>query len=120
MRKIALILAVVMLMTALATPALAAQPRAVTIIPELDFDGYTATCSVRIAGNSTSDKMVAAIRLWRGNNLLAATWTATGNGYIFFSRQTTVIKGQTYRLTVDLTINGEACSQVYVTGTCPN
>ena len=117
MRKISLLLAVVMLVTALAAPAMAVEPRIVTIIPELTFDGNIATCNVSMVANTTSDELEATVRLYRGTTLVA-TWYAEGNGYIFFSKTKPVIQGYTYKLTVDLTINGEACSQVYATGTC--
>lgn len=117
MRKMSLILVVAMLFSILALPAAAAEPRAVTIVPDLSFDGTTANCVVHIMGNSTNEEMDATIRLYRGSTLIA-TWYAEGNGYIFFEKTKTVTKGYTYKLTVDLTIDGEACTPVYVTGNC--
>lgn len=119
MRKLALALAIVMLMSTLAVSASAAsvEPRAITIIPGITFDGTTANCEVAIAGNYTTDEMVATIRLYRGNTIIAS-WRAEGDGHIFFTRTKEVTKGYTYRLVVSLTVNGQACSPVYVTGDC--
>lgn len=117
MRKMSFILVVAMLFSILAMPAAAAEPRLVSIIPDLSFDGTTANCVVRIMGNSTNEEMNATIRLYRGS-ICIATWYAQGNGYIFFSKTKAVTAGYTYKLTVDLTIDGVACTPVYVTGNC--
>lgn len=108
MRKMSLILAVVLLLTTLAVPALAAQPRAITIMPSITVNGTTATCDVRCVAERTSDELVATIRLYRGSTLIA-TWVEEANGYIFFNKTKTVTSGYTYTLTVDLTVNGDPC-----------
>lgn len=117
MRKVSLVLAMVLLLSVLAVPSMAAEPRIVTIVPGISFEGTTATCTVRAVGNNLTDEMEATIRLYRGSTLIA-TWYAEGNGYIFFSKEKVVTKGYNYKLTVDLTINGEACSQVYEEAYC--
>lgn len=116
MRKTALVLAIVMLLTALAAPVMAAEARITSIAPEITFDGTTANCSVIIGGNNTSEKLEATMKLYRGSTLIA-TWTAEGNGYIIWSATKTVTRGYTYKLTVTLTVDGVACSPVYVTNT---
>lgn len=117
MRKVSLVLAMVLLLSMLAVPTMAAEPRIVTIIPSIAFEGTTAKCGVSMVGNMATDELEATIRLYRGNTLIA-TWYAEGNGYIFFSKEKVVTKGYNYKLTVDLTINGEACSQVYEEAYC--
>ena len=111
MRKMSLILAVVLLVTTLAVPAMAAQPRAITILPTITVNGTTATCDVSCVGERTSDELVATMRLYRGSTLIA-TWVERGNGYIFFTETKTVTSGYTYTLTVDLVINGKTCPTV--------
>ena len=83
----------------------------------MTFNGTTATCTVAMGANGTYDFLVAYIKLWHGNDIVAS-WSRSGNGYIFFSEPATVVKGYSYKLTVDLVVNGSPCSQVYVTGTC--
>lgn len=117
MRKVSLVLAIVLIFTCIAVPVSAATPRAVTIVPGISFNGTTALCEVRIVGNQITDDLDATIRLYRGN-VLVTSWTTEGTGYLVFSKTATVLRGYTYKLTVDLTINGEACSTVYTTGTC--
>ena len=117
MRQTAMILAIAILVVSLAAPAMAVEPRAVTIIPDLTFDGTTATCAVSMSANTMSDYLVAYVKLWHGTNIVAS-WSRSGNGYIFFTETAEVVKGYTYRLTVDLVVNGSPCSQVGETGTC--
>ena len=108
MRKMSLILAVVLLVTTLAVPAMAAQPRAVSVIPSITVEGNTATCYVSCVGERTSDELVATMRLYRGSTLIDS-WVESGNGYVFSTETRTVTSGYTYTLTVDLVINGNAC-----------
>ena len=108
MRKLALVLAVVMLMTALAVPALAVQSRAITILPEITVNGTSVQCNVRCVGNTMSEKLEATIKLYRGNDCIE-TWEREANGYIFFSETVNVSASGTYTLTVDLTVNGNPC-----------
>lgn len=108
MRKMSLILAVVLLLTTLASPVLAAQPRAITIVPSITVNGTTATCNVSCVAERTTDLLVAYIRLYRGSTLIA-TWRVQEEGYIFFSETKSVTSGYKYTLTVDLTVNGNPC-----------
>ena len=112
-----LVLAIVMLVMAFAVPAEAADARVSTIVPSLSFSGTTATCSLRVTGESTSEHIEATIKLYLGN-IPVATWTAEGDGYLFFSKTTGVNKGYTYTMKVQLTIDGEECYVSDVSGTC--
>lgn len=119
MRKtIACVLAIVLIVTSLAVPAIAAEPRASTAAPSLSFDGTTAICAFRAVGDLLTDELEATISLYRGNTRIAY-WTAEGDGYIFFSQTKTVTSGYTYTMKVSLTINGEALPVPDVSGTCP-
>ena len=117
MRKIALILAVVLVMSSLMVPAMAAEPKMVTVVPGLTFNGTTATCELRAVGNYLTDDLVATIRLYRGSTLIA-TWNTEADGYLFFSDTKTVTKGYSYTLKVDLTINGVDFPVADTTKTC--
>ena len=102
MRKIALLLALVMLVS-MPLSAQAVTPRTLSIHPGITYNGNVATCTARIVGNSTSEHLEATIKLWRGNSCIK-TWEASGNGYIFFSETANATKGQTYTLSVDLSV----------------
>ena len=106
MRKIALLLALVILVS---TPlsAQAVTPRTLSIRPGISYEGNIATCTARIVGNSTSEYLKATIKFWHGNTCIK-TWQETGYGYIFFSGTAAATKGNSYTLTVDLTVNGVA------------
>lgn len=108
MRKMAFVLAVVLLVTTLSVPALAAQPRAITVVPSITVNGTSAKCDVTCSANYITDELVAIIRLYRGSTLIA-TWREQGEGYIIFSETKSVTSGYKYTLTVDLTVNGNPC-----------
>lgn len=112
MRKIALLLALVMLVS-MPLSVHAATPRALTIRPGISYNGNIATCTARIVGNSTSDYLEATIKLWHNNSCIE-TWEETGNGYIFFSETATITSGDTHTLTVDLWVNGVAQDRVSI------
>lgn len=116
MRKKALVLVFVLLLSmALPMSVAAAQPRTISIIPELTIEGTTATCNVAATANNTSEHLRATIKLWREGTCIS-TWIAEGDGYIFFSKMYPVIPGgYTFKLTVDLTVDGVPFPQAYVT-----
>lgn len=106
----ALMVGVFALPASAAEVAAAADPRAITVIPDLSIDGNLATCEFTAVGNSSSDYLVATIELCKGN-LPIVTWGAVGYGHIFFSQPATIVPGYTYTLKVTLTVNG---TSVYV------
>lgn len=107
MRKTILVLLVIAMLTSILTvSASAAEPRMVTAVNTLNIEGTTATCSLRATGNNTSEYMVANIYLYRDNTCIQR-WTKYGYGYILCSLDKTITLGHTYRMSVDLTVNGE-------------
>lgn len=113
MRKIALLLALVILVS-MPLSAQAVTPRTLSIHPGISYNGNVASCSARIVGNSTSEYLEATIKLWRGNTCIK-TWEETGNGYIFFFETTKVIPELAHTLTVDLKVNGVVQDRVSIT-----
>ena len=110
---------VMVLVLALSLAAQAAGPmRTPSAKPNLTFSGTTAMCSATVNGDKATDRIAAAMRLWKGNTCLE-TWIKRGTGTVKFSETTTVSRGATYKLTVDYTVNDVAQSQKSVTRTCP-
>lgn len=101
----------------LSTPVFAASPRIITIRPAISFSGTTANCRVTVSGNHGTDQIEAVVILWDGNDVVD-DWYPTGTGSLLFSDTTTVTKGKTYELTVDVTINGVDYQRVSIEGTC--
>ena len=101
----------------LSTPAFAASPRIITIRPAISFSGTTANCRVTVSGNHGTDQIEAVVILWDGSKVVE-DWYPTGTGSLLFSNTTTVTKGKTYELTVDVTINGLEYDTVSISGTC--
>lgn len=108
-----------LLLMALLIPvsAQAASPRAPKVMPYIDFDGTTATCSVSVIGDNTKDSIFLTAKLYKGSSCIA-TWTASGSGHLNFSKTKSVQKGKTYKLTADVTINEKALATASTSGTC--
>lgn len=104
MRKTAILLALVLLVSA-PLSVQAATPRTISVTPNISYSGNTATCTTRIFGNSSSDYLEATIKFWRGNSCIE-TWEETGYGYISFTGTAPATRGNTYKLTVDFSVNG--------------
>lgn len=104
MRKTAMILAVVMVLTMLAVPVMAEDQRMAYVIPSLTFQGNNALCEAQVSGNAISDTITATVKLYRAQTCIA-TWTVTGTGDLLFQETKRVAKGYTYTLTIDVTIN---------------
>lgn len=116
MKKIALLLAIVILVS-VPLNVHAVTPRTLCLTPELTFDGTTANCVVKVAGDHITDELDLTVKLWKGSYNFK-TWNVSGNGYIFFDETTTVWKGYTYVMTIDLTYNGVEKPRVSVVNTC--
>lgn len=109
-RSTALLIAIVIVMSVAATPAMAVEPRLLSVYPSLNYTNSTANCGLTVIGNTGNEYLVATIRLWKVSNgtSLVATWYASGTGGISFSQTQEITKGQTYRLDVELMVNGSS------------
>lgn len=82
----------------------------------LDFNGTTATCSVRISAPGKTIK--ATMQLWQGNTLVDS-WSGSGTSTLRLSETHSVTKGKTYTVRVTCTVNGSSYAVNPVTKTCP-
>ena len=114
MKKPALLVALVLL---LSVPATANSSRISSVMPSLSFSGTTANCECWIIEDSQYSYIVVTMKLMSGNTCLK-TWSKAGAGSVTMSETTTVTKGQTYTLTVDVMVNGTSRPQYSVTKTC--
>ncbi len=94
----------------------AAVTRAVVPKTSLEFNGTTATCSVRIAEAEKS--IGVTMELWCGSAPVVI-WTGRDTNRLDMTKTHTVRSGQTYTLKVFCTINGETTKLPPVTKTCP-
>lgn len=115
MRKIALLLVIVLVMSI----PLSVQATTVRteIVPNLSFTGTTAKCTVYAAANSTSDYVVVQLKLFQGNRLIKQ-WAKSSNRSVEISETYTVTKGLTYTLTAEVMINGSSYPTRSVSKTC--
>lgn len=100
----------------LAVPVNAVFERTIDVVPDIEFDGTSAMCTVRIMGDRTTDKITATMKLWQGNTLIN-DWSASGSGILKIDETATVKTNKTYKLTVEYTINGEEQTPISITRT---
>lgn len=116
MRKTA-ILGALLIVLALPAIAYAATPKIIQIFPSLSFSGTTAKCAVTVYADNSSDAIFAELKLWEEDTCLA-TWTKSSNGYMNFTTTETVMQGNAYKLTAEVTINGVTRPILSVSGIC--
>ena len=73
----------------LVIPAHAASVRTIAVVPDIAFDSTEATCTVRITGNQTSDRITATMELWQGSKLID-DWSTSGDGILKIDETATV------------------------------
>lgn len=115
MKRIALLLALILCV--LPVIAQAAAPRAITIVPTINFVGNTANCSVYVTPDNFDDNIFAVMKLWDGGTCIAL-WTGRGSGFLNMTKSKVVTKGVEYIMTVEVTINGVKKPTVSTYGTC--
>ena len=86
--------------------AYAASFRVAPVVPSISFNGTTASCTVFVYAEQMTDDIDAVIKLWQGSRCIK-TWEESSVGDLAFSGTATVSRGQTYQLTVDVTLAGE-------------
>ena len=115
MKKVALILAVIL---ALYIPlTVQAATRELSVSPTLSFCGTTATCKATVTGDNTSQYIQVNMKLMYGNTTVAS-WSGSGYGYVYLSKTATAVSGRTYKLVVQVTLDGVVKDPVYVTKAC--
>lgn len=91
----------------------AVSPRALSIAPGLRVSGSTAHCELTVSTDYTTSDIDAVIKLWNGSSCVA-TWNRSGTGFLSFYETKTVIAGNTYTLTADVTVDGVAKPRVSI------
>ena len=115
MRKTALLLAIILILSMPLSAA--AAPRSLEVEYTLDFSGTTAICEATVTGERPSDYVEVLLKLMHGPYCVG-TWYDSSNYYVDLQGTTTVIKGDTYKLVVEVTINGVKQEPVSVSEVC--
>ena len=97
-------------------PANAASTRAISVEPDINFDGTRATCSVLIFGDRTTDEIVATMELRQGGRLID-DWSASGYGILKIRETATVARNTTYTLEIEYSVNGDSKTPVSISRT---
>lgn len=102
----------------LSIPANAQTERTATRYAQLTFNGTVARCDVDISTSNLKGNISAIIELRDGNSCINS-WAVSGTGIIHFSDSTTtVVKGRSYELTVEYTIDGKPQTSLTSSGIC--
>ena len=115
MKKLALLMAIVLVISMPLT--VSAASRALSIRPNIAFNGTTATCHVAVVGNNISEHIEVTMKLMYGNSCVA-TWTDDGYGYVVMEENATITNGRTYTLVIEVIINDVVQQPVSIDGTC--
>ncbi len=108
---LSLLLAVVMLLNFTAA-AYAAETRSADISPRLTFQNGMAVCNVSCSGNSTTDKVVVNVTLYKGWDVVGA-WSEQGTGYVSISEKVNAVKGAEYTMSVTWSVAGQWQDSVF-------
>lgn len=117
MKKIALLLAVVMVLIA-PVNVLAADSRYKSVDAELTISGRTATCEATACANNPTDYIEMRVTLWHETRCLLDE-TVSGYYAVSFSDTVGSNSGWYCTLRVDVTINGVAQPTVEDSAYCP-
>lgn len=115
-RLLCLVLTVLLLVAVPAYAASAAYARSVAARPSLAFDGKSATCSVLIKADYSTDRISVIMELRQGSTFIGR-WSASGKGAVTINETATVSKNKTYKLIIAYTINGVAQDPISITRT---
>lgn len=97
----------------LATTVQGLSTRAANINSDLNFNGTEATCAVFVLSDKGTDKIDVTMKLCQSNTVIN-TWNETGYGIIDCSKTAKVSKGKTYKLIVEIEINGTASKPITI------
>lgn len=99
------------------TSAYALEPLAVRDVISLSFDGTTAICSATCKGSNSNDKVEATLMLVSDGKTLAS-WSTAGNYSVSISEKYQVVRGKSYTLKLNYSVNGVSKPEKSVTKTC--
>lgn len=101
----------------MAAPAYAISPRAPSIQAALTFEGTTATCQLAVHADHITDEIYATVELRKGNTSIDS-WEVSGAGIVSLKESASVVKGNTYTLVANVSINGTAYSPYEISRVC--
>ena len=100
----------------LSVTAFATTPRAITVVPDIEFDGTEAICVVRITADNLTDTIYATMTLKQGNTVIDS-WSGIGEWSLKLKDTVTVELNKTYTLTVVYSVNGVVHTPITISRT---
>ena len=119
MRRFIAVMSVLAIVFVMCFPVMAANESGAFVFPGLSFSGTTATCSLEVYAEHSTDTIVATVKLKHGNSVVKQWTNLTDVDMLDFSDTVGVSHGETYTLQVTLTINGSPYPVADVTRVCP-
>ena len=113
MRKIALFLAVIIVITMPLN--VSAASRAITVNPTLGFVLTTAECEATVVADYGTDYIEVTMKLMRGSSCVA-TWSDSGYGYVYMYEEASIARKVTYTLVVHVKVNNIELDPASVSG----
>ncbi len=118
MWKRALALTLVLVLV-LGVAAQAAEMRKPSGNVGLSFNGTTAICTGEVRSTTSGDSISAVMKLWHRGRAIR-TWPATGTTTVRFNESASVVSGQTYKVTLEYSVNGGTTTTLTsASKTCP-
>lgn len=104
MKKIAMILSALLLVVCVPVTSFAEDVSPYFLTSGyLSMDGNTAICTAYLQAETTNTYVT--MKLWHKNSCIK-TWTEQGKKTIAMNERVSVKKGELYKLTIDMTIDG--------------
>lgn len=85
MRKILAMMTALAIVMVMSSTVKASTDSIADVFPGLSFSGTTATCSLNVFAEHTSDQIIATVTLKRGNTTVKQWSNLSSNGYMMFS-----------------------------------
>ncbi|MBO4678504.1 MAG: hypothetical protein J5626_02445 [Lachnospiraceae bacterium] len=89
-----------------------------SVTSDMSISGTTATCSVSVRPEKSTDKVELSVQLVCGSEVVAEWNSVTGTGTLRFSKTASVKKGKTYTMKTTCKINGTSYPIGNITKKC--
>lgn len=119
MRKVIAVLSMIAIIISVSIHVKAADEALISAMPKLSFTGTTATCSLKVYANYSTDHIEASVKLMHGSTIIKQWNNLSDYGYMDFSDTATVVSEYTYTMKVTLKVNGVSYNVADITKTCP-
>ena len=116
MKKLAFVLAIILVVSMPLTVSAAPRTNAVNL--DLIFTATTAKCNVEVIGNYSDDYIEVTMKLMQGS-MCYGSWSDSGYAYVYMYEEANITQNYVYTLVAEVKINGVALTPVSLSDKCP-